>query len=284
MSGDLFYSCSQALVSQRFIAGQRNAGGGQLIIGRSLRCVIYCPIRRDMSSQKQILDEDLPEIYQKADADAVRSQSVFLGWNAINLAVLTLGALVSTLKDWLGKAGPIAGAVLVASGAAMTFWLRKNRYERKWYRSQAEAQAASQFDQVIHDIAKQEDVPVPKPHEITKVMKEVRAKTPAERASLYLDERIEGQRGWYAKNSKKNETRSRRALYIAVATQVIALIFALLLISNKIPDLVGVFATVSASVLAWMQMKRYEDLAQAHSTAAKEVSKIGTGASATRQE
>ncbi len=263
-----------------------------------------------MTTQKQVPRKDFPEIYQKAGDDAARSQKVFVAWNLINLAVLTLAALVSTLKEWLGKAAPIISAVLVASGAAMTFWLRKNRYERKWYRSravaesiktlswrymmcaspfeggsaQAEAQAASQFDQVIHDIAKQEDVPVPKPHEITEMMKEVRAKTPAERASLYLDERIEDQREWYAKNSKKNETLSRRALYIAVATQVIALIFALLLISNQIPDLVGVFATVSASVLAWMQMKRYEDIAQAYLTAAKELSSIAAGLSETPTE
>jgi hypothetical protein len=259
-----------------------------------------------MTSQRRVPREGLPEIYQEASHAAVRSRRLFVRWNLINFAVLMLAALVSALKESIGKAGPIIGAVLVASGAAMTFWLRKNRHERIWYRlravaesvktlswrymmcaspfeggsAEADAEATRQFDRFIHEIAEQEGVPVPKPHEITEGMREVRSRAPAERARLYLDERIEGQRAYYVRKSAMDERLGRRMLSVAVATQVIALIFALLLISNRIADFVGVFATISASALAWLQMTRYEDLARAYPTMAKELSRIASGISA----
>jgi hypothetical protein len=273
--------------------------------------VLYFLLLDIMPSQKQVSRKDLPEIYQRADAAAARSQKIFVRWNLINFAVLTVAALVSALKESLAIVGPIVGAVLVASGAAMTFWLRKNRHERTWYRlravaesvttlswrymmcaapfeggsAEADAQAARQFDKFIHEISEQRGVPVPKPHEITQSMREVRARTPAERTDLYLEVRIEDQRKWFAGKSKRNETLGRRALYVAVATQAIAVIFALLPIwKNKIPDFVGLFATISASCLAWIQMRRYEDLAQSYETSAKELSRIASGVSAAPSE
>jgi SMODS and SLOG-associating 2TM effector domain 1 len=141
---------------------------------------------------------------------------------------------------------------------------------------QADAEAEERFDLLVHEIATQEAAPVPKSHEITPTMHQVRHKTLPERARLYLRERIEDQRSWYATNSDKNDAIGTRALYTAVATQVIACIIALILISYKVPDFGAVFATVSASALAWMQIRRYEDLAQAYETAAKELSKIGS--------
>ena len=67
-------------------------------------------------------------------------------------------------------------------------------------------------------------------------------------------------------------------MYVAVVTQVVALALALVLVSKGAPDLVGVFAAISASALAWLTLKRYEDLAEAYQTAAKELSRIGSEA------
>ncbi len=255
-----------------------------------------------MPDQKVVRREDLPEIYRKAGDASARSQNLFLVWNLINIAALTLAALVSALKGWLHSGGAAAGAVLLAAGAVMTFWLRKSRYERRWYRSRAvaesvktlswrymmraspfaggslqdEAQAAALFETFVHDIADQEAAPVPKTHEITGKMKEVREKTPAERAEIYVRERFEPEREWYDTNSKKNSRNGDRVLLLAIATQIIACGLAVIQIFHETPDFVGVFATASAGALAWMQAKRYEDLAQAYVTAAKELSRIGS--------
>jgi hypothetical protein len=104
----------------------------------------------------------------------------------------------------------------------------------------------------------------------------VRRKSVTERANLYLTERIKGQLSWYTENSEENDKNGPPVLYLAAGTQAVACLVAVILINYEIPDFGGVFATASASALAWMQIRRYEDLAQAYSTAAKELSSIGS--------
>ena len=140
----------------------------------------------------------------------------------------------------------------------------------------ADERAAIEFGSVIKDIAKQEHAPVPKPHEITAKMNEVRARTAKDRLALYLKERLEEQWDWYDRNATKNQESGRRVLGMAVAAQAVACVLALILIYKETADFGGVFATVSASALAWMQLKRYEDISAAYSTAAKELSGIGS--------
>jgi len=258
--------------------------------------------------KREVLRAGLPEIYQKAGDASARWQKSFLQWNRINFIVLALAAAMSSLRSYLPTevlrgAAAIMGAALLASGAVMSFWLRKSRLERRWYSARAvaesvktlswrymmtaapfeggspdaEAKAAALFESFVHDIAEQEEAPVPKIQEITAKMQEIRAWPRAARLTLYLQERLEEQRTWYAGNSERNEESGRRVLYMAVATQIVACVLALIPIFREIPDFGGVFATVSASALAWMQLKKYEDLTQAYKTAAKELSRIGSG-------
>jgi hypothetical protein len=248
---------------------------------------------------------DLPPMDRRASDESGHAQVIFLRWTRFNFIALVLAALVVALKEWIPGA-PVISAVLLAAGAAMTFWLRKNRYERRWYRCRAIAESvktvswrymmcAAPYDSsletynavkllndVLHDMASQEpDVQAPEPTEVTPKMQDVRRWPVADRLQAYLDERIAGQQSWYSRESQKNAQRAESFLYIAVATQVLALIFALLLIHFEwMPDVVGVFSSISASVLAWMQLKRYEDLAQAYLTAAKELSHIAGNAPA----
>jgi SMODS and SLOG-associating 2TM effector domain 1/SMODS and SLOG-associating 2TM effector domain 3 len=242
---------------------------------------------------------DFPRMYRLADDKSVQAQRIFLRWNVVNFVALILGALVVALKEWIPGA-PVISAVLLAAGAAMTFWLRKNRYERGWYRSRAVAEsvktltwrymmcaapydrsldtptATRLFNGVLHEIALQEpEVDPPEPVEVTAKMQAVRTWPAADRLEAYLAQRIADQREWYSKKSKQNARSGDRLLYLAAATQVLALVFALLLINfETLPDIVGVVASISASLLAWMQLKRYEDVSQAYLTAAKELSHI----------
>lgn len=94
-----------------------------------------------MPDQTVVLRKDLPEIYRKAADASATSQKLFLVWNLIDIAALTLAALILALNGWLHSGGAVAGAVLLAAGAVMTFWLRKSRYERRWYSSRAVAES-----------------------------------------------------------------------------------------------------------------------------------------------
>ena len=263
-----------------------------------------------MAADKDVLRTDLPKIYQKTGDAAIRSERLFLTWSLINFSVLAVGAISSSLKTWFHTSGAIVGAVLLGSGAVMSFWLRRSRYERRWYRSRAvaesvktlswrymtcaspfeggssnaEAEASKRFDELVHEIAVQEEAAVPEPHEITPKMREVRQRSVLDRAKLYLKERVGDQRTWYADNAEKNEKMGRRVLYFAVAAQGAACVLALMLIAGDVQDFTGLFATISASALGWMQLKKYEDLAEAYLTAAKELSKIAASIDGTSSD
>ena len=256
-----------------------------------------------MTTQKEIQREDLPAMYREASDSSARSQNIFIRWNVINLAVLVLAAIVSALKDPLHEYTTgltLASAILLAIGAIITFALRKNPFEREWYRSRAiaesvktlswrfmtcaspyehslaEAEATLRFEKVLHDIAEQESKnPIADPGQVTDKMKQVRTRSVTDRKDLYIRERVKDQFGWYKKNSERNSQRGKRAMYVAVMTQVIAVIGAFVLFYLKQNfDLGGILAAMSASALAWIQLKRFEDLAEAYRTAAKELSRI----------
>jgi Flp pilus assembly protein TadB len=251
---------------------------------------------------KQIARADLPKMYRDASDSSARSQKLFFRWNLINFGVLVLAAAISAFKDASPQA-PLVSAVLFAAGAVMTFWLRKSRLERHWYRSRAvaesvktlswrfmtcaspfehsltEEEATRRLERVLHDIATQErEIPAPELREVTPKMKTVREWTASQRGALYLQERVEDQYQWYTREARKDSKQGRQLMYAAVVTQVVALALALVMVAKHIPDLVGVFAAVSASALAWLTLKRYEDLAEAYETAAKELSRIGSEA------
>ena len=239
-------------------------------------------------------------MYRNASAKSRKAQKIFLFWNVVNFIALALGALVVALKRWIPFA-PVISAVLLAAGAALTFWLRKSRLEQRSYRCRAVAEsvktlswrymmcaapysrtldtdtASRRLNSVLHDIAKQErEIEAPEATEVTQKMQELRDLPVTERLKAYMNLRIGSQKKWYSEQSKKNAKKAAIFLYIAAGTQVLALIFSLLLIpyETELPDLVGVFSAVSASFLAWMQLKRHEDLSQAYLTAAKELTSI----------
>jgi hypothetical protein len=257
---------------------------------------------------KQITKGDLPKMYRDASDSSGRSQKRFLRWNLINFGVLVLAAAVSAFKDRIFQA-PLISAILLAAGAVMTFWLRKSRLERHWYRSRAvaesvktlswrfmicaspfehsltEEEATRRLERVLHEIAGQEsEIPAPELHEVTVKMKAVRKWSALQREELYLQERVKDQYEWYRREAEKNSKQGRHLMYAAVVAQVMALALALVLVSKRAPDLVGVFAAISASALAWLTLKRYEDLAEAYQTAAKELSRIGSEAPANATE
>lgn len=234
-------------------------------------------------------------MYGQAGEKSGKFQRLFLLWNGLNFACLILGALAIALKEWISGAAFIS-AVLLAAGAAITFWLRNKHYEQAWYRCRAIAEsvktlswryimcaapyvasldpddAAGRLNLVLHDMAKEErELPAPEPNEVTEKMRQVRTWPVDDRLATYLEYRIKDQRVWYAGKSRDNSEAAKRYLFLAAGTQIAAVVFAF----TKVPDsVVGVFSSLAACLLAWIQLKSYEDLSQAYLTASKELSRI----------
>jgi hypothetical protein len=111
---------------------------------------------------------------------------------------------------------------------------------------------------------------------ITPKMLEIRNFDLANRKDYYIKNRIEEQKNWYAIKAKYNSKKYNFWFWSIVASQAISLISIVLLI--KFPDfdwnLVGLFTTISASALSWLQLKQHQELKQAYTMATQELNHI----------
>ncbi|WP_338378750.1 DUF4231 domain-containing protein [uncultured Flavobacterium sp.] len=111
---------------------------------------------------------------------------------------------------------------------------------------------------------------------ITKKMWEIRNLNTLERKQYYIENRINDQKDWYATKAEFNKTKYNNWFLVIIASQLIAIISVAFLI--KYPDsnwnLVGLFTTISASAISWLQLKQHQELKQAYTTAAQELNFI----------
>jgi hypothetical protein len=109
--------------------------------------------------------------------------------------------------------------------------------------------------------------------QITPAMDQVRALPLAERAKRYRAERIEDQHAWYVRKSKQNLALSRRWFYVLVLLNGLALAFAILRIpySDVEPWPTDIFIVAAGSVLAWVETRKYQELAASYTLTAHEI-------------
>jgi hypothetical protein len=112
--------------------------------------------------------------------------------------------------------------------------------------------------------------------QITEKMRVVRSLSLVERKQVYIEDRINDQQRWYSEKSGTNETLETRFFGFVMVAQALALFYAIFLVAQpNIPlDLTGVFSTAAAAFLGWMQVKQYQELAQAYGVAAHELGLI----------
>jgi len=112
--------------------------------------------------------------------------------------------------------------------------------------------------------------------QITSEMRTIRATSTGDRLALYVRERIQQQREWYGSKASDSRHLHTKWFWITVVGQSAALTASIMMVrfpeSNINPT--GTFSTLSAAALAWLQMKRYQDLSQAYSLAAHELGLI----------
>jgi len=112
--------------------------------------------------------------------------------------------------------------------------------------------------------------------QFTPVMEAMRAKGLEERRATYSASRIADQLTWYAKKAAFNRRRSKWFFWMLIGTNAVAVVCAVLRIA--FPDQpfwpTDVFVAAAASLLSWMQAKRFSELAASYALAAHEISLI----------
>jgi len=111
---------------------------------------------------------------------------------------------------------------------------------------------------------------------ITDKMWEIRNLNTLERKQYYIENRINDQKDWYASKAEFNKKKYNNWFLVIIVSQLIAIISVAFLV--KYPEsnwnLVGLFTTISASAISWLQLKQHQELKQAYTTAAQELNFI----------
>jgi len=249
-------------------------------------------------------DSSLPGIFRDADAVSVAGQRVTLTWVRLRLLGAVIAAVGGALTWRLGKVDLWGCVALVGFAVALTseFSLAIRRPEREWQGARAVAEsiktlawryavcgapfAAGGEDVLSQKLLKQRVsdvhgnsqvriVPKYRPDVVTDAMADVRSMSFTERRAVYLEERVDRQRRWYAAKARACERQAGRWRIFLIVGEIIAILLA----SGRAfgiwnIDLSGVLAAIVAGAAAWLAVRQYSALASSYSIAAGELGLI----------
>jgi hypothetical protein len=250
-------------------------------------------------------DQDYPALFRIADSASNASQKQYLRLIQLEYVLLLLAASLSTVDQsnhWGHKWYALIFLFLVVVLVLRAFL----KPVQDWYRSRAIAESiktltwrymmrASPFDGAMeHSSPPKEfsshlkgildlnrdhvgklDV-VPSAEQITATMDRVRSFALSERSEFYREFRVEEQLDWYLKKAKHNRREAKRWVVIGIGAYALA---AALVVGRAAAtnwniwpiEPVIVFAS---SIIGWVQIKKFGELAAAYSVTAQEIGLI----------
>lgn len=245
-------------------------------------------------------EKDFPGLYQAADQLSKDAQKSFFRALSTHLFLLVIAATLS-----VGNAPHWTSAfaqVLVLLGALFcSIYLFSKRSDRLWYSGRAVAESIKtitwryicraepfQYEDVEssalfqrklraivsqnRDVADKLITHLEAPP-ISDVMKRLRSQSLAERKTKYSAERIEDQLSWYAKKARFNAKASSWAFSLLVIVNSAAVMVGVAKVAY--PDApywpTDVFVAIAASLLSWMQAKRFSELSASYALTAHEI-------------
>ncbi|MBB5802592.1 hypothetical protein F4560_002360 [Saccharothrix ecbatanensis] len=245
-------------------------------------------------------DADLPGFFHDADNASQRGQRLTLTWSRIRLFSAIAAGLGGALEWKLAENfHPWAALALVAFSVALVveILLWTQQPEREWYAGRAVAEsiktlawryavAGAPFSAGVEDpkallrervneVIAQGEQRLPLESDdpfATASMAKLRAAPFEERRKVYLENRLQAQKTWYAERSKVNRLRAMQWRTALVVGEVLAVVLA----GGRAfglweVDLSGMLAAALASGAAWLGTRRHSTLATSYSLAAREL-------------
>lgn len=248
--------------------------------------------------------EDYPALFLDADNASNRYQAKFL--HLIRGEYLTLFfAAVFSMSFLNGVVYYLLYAGVFVIGLVILITRAQSKPEQWWYRCRAlaesvktltwrymmhatpfggdDAQARVEFRKNLHAIFR-ENIETAKQitndwsgnDQITQAMENVRAQSRQDRMAHYLKYRVEDQRGWYKGKSRTSRICAQRWVWASGLCYVIAGSMALSRIA--LPNWpywpIEPLIVIAASIVGWMQIKKFNELAAAYTVAAHEIGLI----------
>lgn len=255
-------------------------------------------------------DDDLPALYRSANKASNEAQEIYLRIIGLGLWLLVFGGLLDGISPndaFLGKGLALISAILLIFSTVLLYvnWIL--RKDRRWFACRAMAESVKTIswrymmgadpysitlgkDQVDNIFATELTALISTQKEvfeesagtfsnqpqITASMRKLRAAPALVRKAVYLVHRIQNQQDWYSSKADDNKRNGSKFFYFVIAIQSVAIIFAFfrfLGIGNSF-QLVSFMSAVAAALIAWMQVKRFQELIQSYSQAAHELGLI----------
>lgn len=244
---------------------------------------------------------NFPALYRAADAASNTAQSTFLKAQQLNFVLLIGGAACALLEPTRELA--IVSAICFLASLVVYSYIQQQDFQAIWYRSRALAESvktatwrlvmgAQPFDQedesvrletfrqLLSELLRQNQGigkhlvgEWSSADQVTPALIDTMRAGFDVKKQVYLIDRIDNQRQWYTIESVSNERSSKNFFTFICAAYGIAIV--LLLVKIASPDLkylpIEVFAVVATSLIAWKQLKRFDELASAYSLTAHEL-------------
>lgn len=243
---------------------------------------------------------NFPALHAVANRASDRQQSLYFGLVLAEyvalLAVSVLSVNIVPDRRYIILYGVLLGAALAALVVRSVL-----KPEQRWYQARALAEsvktiawkfamAAKPFEHdagdrrrlrqmlrelldVNRSVSSQFDGSNAGGDQITAEMEALRMLPQSQRLDVYMRDRVEDQIGWYGRKSKANSSTGRRFAVALGCLYVIA--FVVLLVRLDQPRWIYAFPDplilLGASVLGWMQIKRFNELGTSYSLTAAEI-------------
>ena len=245
-----------------------------------------------------------PSLFNSSDKYSIKAQKRFTLLNKWTLIILVLSSSISSLtqENW---AIWLSSALLIIS-TILTTLMSLLKFEKGWYEGRAVAESIKTlcwkfmtgakpfimelepidaqnklidnfkkligqrkdfFTLIGSDFAENEQLP--------QELITVREYDLKKRLSIYKSERLEKQKKWYTDKTQENKKWTRISFSIIIGSQILALIY--LIINFKLEiniTITPILISISTSFIAWMQLRRYQELSQSYLITATELSLI----------
>jgi len=251
--------------------------------------------------------EHLPALFRAADSASLRAQRDYLSLVKADLMTIILASAVTSVaacSPSLRAGLAITGAVLMLGGVVLTTFLLQQQPDRLWFNARAVADSVKTIawrymtcaDPFARNLNLREaDGQLCKTldrvlmenravggalggidgadEQVTARMREIRQLGTTERLRVYLISRVRDQREWYAAKALDNRRTSGRWLWAVGGTQMGGAIAAIAMVRwpNLEFNLPSVLASLAAAFVAWLQVKRHQELASSYGLAAHEL-------------
>lgn len=245
-------------------------------------------------------EQDFPPLYRAADLASTNAQGLFfkaLFWNLTLLVVAAISSVANIATSWFALLQMIP--LMLTLG--LTIFLATKQPQRTWYGMRAlaesiktvswrymmraepfnvdDATALIHFRQslsAIFDANKSissQATAISSGPQITEKMQIIRSLSLEDRINFYEKERVDEQQDWYSRKATTNEKSAKWWFRALIALNLFAIFFAAGKIANPTVNFwpTDILVAAAASVMGWVQTKRFQELAASYTLTAHEI-------------